>query len=445
MTEIEMMALKILEARENRVIKQRKMVEEYKSTIVSFSMNIPGPNKDSDLYRSAFDVGVENIKRALATSLLKEEIDYLTTGSEAIFAVDEEAMAVKKLMLEIENKHDLGRFFDIDVLDSHLKGISRSDVGVSKRPCYICKKEANICRREGNHSLEELIEFINCKCKIYLKKDLANLAVKALMYEVSASPKPGLVDRLNNGSHTDMTFFTFLESAFSMSRGFEQIVDLAETIDGEVTPDFLGAIRSIGIEMEEGMFKATGHVNAHKGALFTLALTVFASAYSFRIRGSYDHDYMRQIIMAMTRGLTDELKQAKDPVSHGEILYKDHGILGIRGEAEAGYPNVFEKALPYLFDNRCEDKNALMINTLFVLMTSVDDSNILWRQDVKTLNEVKVSSEAFLSSGGMFSKEGPRKAKEIDENFTRRRISPGGSADLLSMTLFLAMIVDKFK
>lgn len=277
-----------------------------------------------------------------------------------------------------------------------------------------------------------------------MKKNLAKLAVKSLIYEVSASPKPGLVDRMNNGSHSDMDFFTFLESAFSMEEGFKQIADLAERYEGEIGPSTLLAIRSIGIEMEREMFEATGHVNAHKGALFTLVLTLFSSAYVYRMEGAYRLSDIRSVIMSITVGLTEELKSPKSDLSHGEILYRDFGILGIRGEAEAGYPNVFDKVYPYLLEHKDRDRNALMVNCLYALMTSVEDSNILWRQDYDTLKEVMMLSEEFLSFGGMFDENGLERAKKIDKIFTERRISPGGSADLLSMTLFLGMLKDVF-
>jgi len=276
-----------------------------------------------------------------------------------------------------------------------------------------------------------------------MKKDLATLAVKALIYEVSASPKPGLVDRFNNGSHKDMDYYTFVDSAFSMLSGFKKIECLAETIEGDPCPEFLKEIRKIGIEMEEGMFSASNHINAHKGALFTLVLTVFAAAYCHKRFNKYDIDEIRSIIISMTDGLTDELKEPKKKaLTHGEILYRDHGILGIRGEAEKGYPNVFEKAYPYLVDHHNQPINDLMINTLFMLMSSVDDSNILWRQDINTLNEVKELSCEIIDVGGMFSEKGRDLIKKTDEEFIKMRISPGGSADLLSMSVFLGFVGD---
>ena len=42
---------------------------------------------------------------------------------------------------------------------------------------------------------------------------IAAFAVEGMLYEVTATPKPGLVDRANNGAHYDMDYFTFMSSA----------------------------------------------------------------------------------------------------------------------------------------------------------------------------------------------------------------------------------------
>lgn len=160
MENAEIMALKILDARERRVEKQKSINDKYKRPIVSFSMNIPGPNKDSLMFRKAFDSGVDSIIMQIGEKILSQNIQYLETGSEAIFAVEMDVYELKNKMLEIEINHPLGRFFDIDVMDEKLKGISRSDVGMKRRECFVCHKEATVCRREGNHTLDELIGYI---------------------------------------------------------------------------------------------------------------------------------------------------------------------------------------------------------------------------------------------------------------------------------------------
>ncbi len=52
---------------------------------------------------------------------------------------------------------------------------------------------------------------------------ISQLALKALLYEVSLSPKPGLVDRFDNGAHDDMSFMTFIDSMIALSPFFRLI------------------------------------------------------------------------------------------------------------------------------------------------------------------------------------------------------------------------------
>lgn len=49
---------------------------------------------------------------------------------------------------------------------------------------------------------------------------VAEIAVRSLLYEVSVSPKPGLVDRFDNGAHNDMNFFIYIDSSVALSEYF---------------------------------------------------------------------------------------------------------------------------------------------------------------------------------------------------------------------------------
>ena len=61
--------------------------------------------------------------------------------------------------------------------------------------------------------------------KIQFTDRIAEFATRALLYEVSVTPKPGLVDRANAGYHEDMDFYTFLNSAVSLTPYFCEMVE----------------------------------------------------------------------------------------------------------------------------------------------------------------------------------------------------------------------------
>lgn len=172
----------ILNSRENRALMQKKIIEMYKHSLISFTLNIPGPNKDSIEYRRIHDEGMRAITNTLEEKGYKiEYIEriYKSTGAEGYISIDIEPIELKIITVEIEDTHSLGRLFDIDVFDRDHNQISRRDIGYHPRKCLICDKDARVCSRSGLHSLDELIEKINYiynsflnNSEILAKKDL---------------------------------------------------------------------------------------------------------------------------------------------------------------------------------------------------------------------------------------------------------------------------------
>ena len=56
--------------------------------------------------------------------------------------------------------------------------------------------------------------------------DLPALAADALWQELELTPKPGLVDRLNNGSHRDMDHALFVRSIMAITPWFLRIASV---------------------------------------------------------------------------------------------------------------------------------------------------------------------------------------------------------------------------
>lgn len=277
-------------------------------------------------------------------------------------------------------------------------------------------------------------------------KDISKKAVDAMLLEVAASPKPGLVDRLNSGAHKDMDYELFVRSASSFYEELEAMVDAGYHFKGRDYHQLFMQIRSIGIQAENKMFECTKGVNTHKGALFSLGILCCAAGVAERENKSshIESRLVCDLAARMVEGITrKELVQLREDeaLSHGEVLFKKHGITGIRGEAESGFQSVLQFGLPELYKGYNHlSQNDLMLQILLSLMMTVEDSTIVYRHSIETLREVQRLSTEFIREGGMYSRKGLSYICSMDKAFIANGISPGGSADLLGVTLFLAML-----
>lgn len=154
------MAFEILASREDRAAFQEKLIDKYNHSLISYTLNIPGPIKDRPEYRKIHEIGMKAIlleldKRAYEIDLVHRiEKD---TGSEGYISVNVDPKELKKITTEIESNHPLGRIFDIDIFDENHKQVSRRDLGLGFRKCLICNEDAKICSRAETHSLDELL------------------------------------------------------------------------------------------------------------------------------------------------------------------------------------------------------------------------------------------------------------------------------------------------
>jgi len=153
----------ILDSREARAAKQKEILKNYPYTLISFTLNIPGAKKNSDLYYKIHQVGMKAILKSLLDSNKKVLYTWTynyPTGPEGFISVDLAPILAKKMMVELEDRHELGRIFDIDVFDKGHNQISRSLLELEPRKCLICEKEAGYCMRNKTHTYEELIKKI---------------------------------------------------------------------------------------------------------------------------------------------------------------------------------------------------------------------------------------------------------------------------------------------
>ena len=219
----------MMEARDRRAQRQRELLAEYGQTLLCFTLNIPGPEKESPLIRQGFRLGQRRLHQGflrLGIQPVHQEEELRFTGCEAFYVLPAAPIDVKRMAADIEQANAVGRLFDMDVLRPDGSKVERQEIGLPERTCLICGKEAKACARSRTHTVAELRARTDDILKHAVRKDktntIARIACQALMYEVLTTPKPGLVDRLNNGSHKDMDVFTFAASTTSLYPYFEE-------------------------------------------------------------------------------------------------------------------------------------------------------------------------------------------------------------------------------
>jgi holo-ACP synthase/triphosphoribosyl-dephospho-CoA synthase len=273
-----------------------------------------------------------------------------------------------------------------------------------------------------------------------VSRKLSSLALKALLYEISLSPKPGLVDKFSNGSHTDMTFRTFLDSSAAISGWFEELSGTGLSFRESDYTKALPLIRAIGLRMETAMFEATGNINTQKGIIFLMGLSLFASGNLLGTGEEFTVEKFRAIIREICRNLVrKELETAQlTRMSHGEEIFRKYGSGGARGEAESGLRTVFEYGLPQL-SGVSELNDRVMTRCFLAIAAHNKDTNIIYRKGIGVLTEFQVLCARALDNLTADS------LNEVTKYCRKENISPGGSADLLAVSIFVWFVMDAVK
>lgn len=266
---------------------------------------------------------------------------------------------------------------------------------------------------------------------------IGRLAIRSLYREAALAPKPGLVTPSSRGSHRDMDFGTFLRSLQSLRAYFPAI-----TACGLRHPDF-ALLQSLGIDAEGSMLAATGGVNTHRGAIFNLGLLCAAAGWLL----AEDETPGAAAACAVVKKVWGAeilagLSAVSDaaPLSHGLSVARRYGSGGARQEAAAGFPAAREVGLPAYRRVLAAtgDGELAAVQALFALIAELEDTNLLWRGGRQGLAHGRQAAAGFLAAGGVLAADWRAHAAAIDGDFITRNLSPGGSADLLGVTLFLA-------
>ena len=446
----------ILNARENRVKIQQKMLQKAPTCLLSFTLNIPGPVKVFPYTKWAYEVGSSIISKGVSLlngDVLEQFEAKNETGWEGFFALNLPPEEIKTYLLEQEEHHPLGRLFDFDVLRTDGSKLSRQELGFPERTCLLCGNPAFLCGRSRTHSAQELlakeIELMENFFISRLSNHIGLLMQKALFYEVNTSLKPGLVDRLHNGSHKDMGLSTFINSAYSLSDYFCQCVKEGLSCDcsKKDLPLLFQKLRSIGKQAEKTMLFATQGINTHKGIIFSGGILCGAIGYyiSTNSRDISSENFLsslseicRYMLPALLNDyLTLTQKTAK---TNGEKLYLEYKITGIRGEAKEGFPHLFNTGFP-LFQAVLKEDFTLWqagLITLLHYIAYTEDTNLIIRSDYQLACKIQKDLQKFLNHATY--EEQLSILPKLDDFFVSQNISPGGSADMLALTYFLYFI-----
>jgi triphosphoribosyl-dephospho-CoA synthase len=265
---------------------------------------------------------------------------------------------------------------------------------------------------------------------------VSSVAAAALLAELETWPKPGLVSHVDSGSHADMDASTFKASARAITPFLGHLAVAGAAGSG------MDRLREIGMAAERAMLAATGGVNTHRGAIFGLGLLCAAAgaAWSGMERaGLYWHANALGATVRQRWG--QAIMRGPIPLhSHGTNALRRFGAGGARAQAAAGFPHALDVGLPALRLGRRlapSDPEAAQVQGFFAILASMEDTNLLHRGGAAGLRHAQEAAARFLGQGGVEQAEWRERASEVHRDFVARHLSPGGCADLLTITLFL--------
>lgn len=432
----------MMAARDRRLERQRRLRAAHGGTLVCFTMNIAGPVKMSGDIARAGERGFGRLTEwfaLLRLPVLAVEAYREATGFEGYAAVGAPPEAVKRLAVCLEEFDALGRLYDVDVWTQEGRQLSRRDLGMEERRCLICGEEAHACARSRRHTVEDLqkktADLLARGLRSSPCRQAGEWAVRALLEEVAVTPKPGLVDRRNTGSHADMDIFLFWRSACALQPYFEQAFSLGR--QARETDGLFDHLRLAGQAAERAMLAATHGVNTHKGAVFSMGLLCCALGY---LKGQADVPRLLDTVRRLAYGLcARDFGKSLAPRTAGERLFALLGDGGARAQAENGYPLLASMALPLLKRLLAQGLSleAAGAQVLVHLMARMVDTNVFARGGMEAVREVMAQARAMADEAQRQNALIDEKIlMDFDDALIKKRLSPGGCADMLALTYF---------
>ena len=432
----------MLAARERRAEIQSSMLGRKEGTcLVCLTLNIAGDIKRTPMTVLLFRRGVERFDTLgfdISESLEIGE----PTGSEAFWLVSEDAQNVKKQLEAIEDSFPAARLFDFDVLVKDETGTEVRPSGISKisragsRKCLICGSPAAECARSRRHGLDAVREATGTLLTDFCADTLAHAAYDSLLRELYTTPKPGLVDLMNCGAHSDMDVPLFEKSAESLRPYFHDAVMMG------MKGCSMRELRARGLEAEKEMFRVTGGVNTHKGAVYSMGLLLAGMGRVLSCDTEIPCVVTADMVLGHAAALASEdaeemLAEAlRAPETNGGNALKDYGARGAIGEAAAGFPDADYCASRLRFYAEQNTGPGIAGALAFCdSMARLEDTNLLHRGGKEGLDHARSEASRIACIDDHVIRI--RELRLLDDDLIRRGLSPGGSADILALAFLL--------
>jgi len=398
------------------------------SSILFLSVNIPGPDKHRPGTALLLQEALDRLRTAVGLELLATGRDLL--GPYHLGSTPVAPLAAKQAAMALEAGSPWGRLLDVDVYRPDGTQVDRAGLLNPPRSCLVCAEPARECILLGRHSSRQLLERVDALLAPWAlhPRQLATDALAANLCqgarrELDLTPKPGLVDRQDSGSHPDLSHAGMATSIGLLPRYFDDLLRCHR--QGLPLAMFVQA----GIQAEQRMTRAI-QANGHKGFIFLSGILLMAA---WGCEGRVDR--LRGTISSLAR---DIFGSAGPVVSHGADLQRRLGVGGVRAEAEAGLPAVFEHGWPRYREALAAgwgaDRAAFYL--MAVLMQQVEDTTAISRCGLEGLSRLRRDGASLQR---LLERQQPPEPwlAELNEDYRKIGLTMGGVADCLALTFAL--------
>ena len=275
----------------------------------------------------------------------------------------------------------------------------------------------------ADNSLSHAVELVPATTAPYL---LAHLATAALRAELDTTPKPGLVDRNDNGAHRDMGMAMMGKSIDALQPYFTRLAVYGQSCEEPAADE----VCQIGLEAERAMLEATHGVNTHRGALFSIGLATLVAAWC----QAHDGKVEEQPLCHLIKQIAEQF--APTAGTHGNNAVNAHHVMGALDFAKDGYMQLFNNWLPAYRGFLANDAETANHRLLLLIMSQLDDTNVIHRVGYDQAQQVKQEARALLDDFNLSAMDA------MNRDYIARNISPGGSADMVALTLFFNSILN---